>query len=170
MQQSELKWLSRQIAWLWIAWSISFSLLLLLGVFVITGVIPASEIRARRVTVVDDKGKPRIALVMEPGHIVELQRKGETFPVHYIESAIVYVYDPTGKPRIMLRANSDHSAEVNVCDREGKVRIGFTATDLPGVTFYDAEGRGRLTLSLSGTGDPSIKLYSSNWQVIFEAP
>ncbi|MCS7186113.1 MAG: hypothetical protein N3B10_02740 [Armatimonadetes bacterium] len=170
MQKEELKGLSRQIGWLWLAWSISFSILFLLGVFVITGVIPANEIKARRILVVDDKGKPRIALVMEPGHVVELQRKGETFPVHYIESAVVYVYDPTGKPRIMLRAHSDHSAEVNICDRQGKVRIGFTATDLPGVTFYDAEGRGRLTLSLSGTGDPNIKLYSHDWQPIFEAP
>ncbi len=170
MEQNELNRLSRQIAWLWVLWSISFSLVFLLGVFVITGVITANEIRARRVVIVDDKGKPRIALVMEPGQVVELQRKGETFPVHYIESAVVYVYDPTGKSRIMLRANSDHSAEVNLCDRQGKVRIGFTATDFPGMTFYDTEGRGRLTLSLSGTGDPSIKLYSSDWQVIFEAP
>ncbi|MCS7263908.1 MAG: hypothetical protein NZ805_03650 [Armatimonadetes bacterium] len=170
MEQSELKSLSRQIAWLWITWSISFSLLFLLGVFVITGFISANEIRTRRVLVVDDKGNTRIALVMEPGHVVELQRKGETFPVHYIESAVVYVYDPKGKPRIMLRANSDHSAEVNVCDRQGKVRIGFNATDLPSATFYDTEGRGRLSLSLSGTGEPTIKLYSPDWQVIFEAP
>ena len=160
----------RQLGWLWIVWSISFSVLFLLLVLVITGWITANELRARRIVIVDDKGKPRIALVMEPGHVVELQRKGKTFPVHYIESAIVYVYDPTGKPRIMLRANSDHSAELNVCDRQGRVRIGFTATDLPGVTFYDSEGRGRLTLSLSGTGEPSIKLYSPDWQVLFEAP
>lgn len=170
MEKNELNWLSRQISWLWVTWGISFSLLLLFGVFVITGTIPLSEIRVRRILVVDDKGMPRIALVMEPGHVVELQRKGETFPVHYIESAVVYVYDPNGNPRIMLRANSDNSAEVNICDRQRKVRIGFTATESPGVTFYDSEGRGRLTLSLSGTGDPSIKLYSPDWQTIFEAP
>jgi len=41
---------------------------------------------------------------------------------------------------------------------------------LPGATLYDQEGRGRLTFSLSGTGDPNIKLYSQDWQVIFEAP
>lgn len=170
MEQGELRRLARWISWLWIVWSISFGLLLLFGVFIITGTITANEIRTRRILVVDDKGKPRIALVMEPGHVVELQRKGETFPVHYIESAVVYVYDPNGYPRIMLRANADHSAEVNVCDRQGKTRIGFVATDMPGMTFYDFDGRGRLTLSLSGTGDPSIKLYSFNWQVIFEAP
>ncbi len=170
MEKEEVRKLMRQLGWLWIVWSISFSVLFLLLVLVITGWITANELRARRIVIVDDKGKPRIALVMEPGHVVELQRKGKTFPVHYIESAIVYVYDPTGKPRIMLRANSDHSAELNVCDRQGRVRIGFTATDLPGVTFYDSEGRGRLTLSLSGTGEPSIKLYSPDWQVLFEAP
>ncbi|MCS7192395.1 MAG: hypothetical protein NZ937_05370 [Armatimonadetes bacterium] len=170
MEGSEKKSLSRQIIGLWFAWSISFSLLLLLGVLVITGIIPAKVIKVRQFVVVDDKSIPRIALVMEPGRIVELQRKGETFPVHYIESAAVYVYDPSGKPRIILRANSDHSAEVNLCDRQGKVRIGFSASELPNVTFYDEYGRGRLTLSLSGTGDPKIKFYSPDWQVIYEAP
>ncbi|MCC6038590.1 MAG: hypothetical protein LM632_10345 [Armatimonadetes bacterium] len=170
MEQEEVRKLARQLGWLWIAWSISFSILFLFVVLILTGWIPANELKARRIVIVDDKGKPRIALVMEPGHVVELQRKGETFPVHYIESAVVYVYDPNGYPRIMLRANSDSSAELNICDRQGKVRIGFTATDLPGATLYDQEGRGRLTFSLSGTGDPSIKLYSQDWQVIFEAP
>ncbi|MGQ9462891.1 MAG: hypothetical protein ACUVRR_07540 [Candidatus Fervidibacter sp.] len=170
MEHEKVRKLERQIGWLWIVWSISFSLLFLLIILILTGWVPASELKARQIVIVDDKGKPRIALVMEPGQVVELQRKGETFPVHYIESAVVYVYDPNGQPRIMLRANSDTSAEVNVCDRQGKVRIGFTATDLPGVTFYDQEGRGRLTFSLSGSGDPHIKLYSQDWQVLFEAP
>lgn len=168
--EEEIRRLSRQLGWLWIAWSISFCLVFLFVVLVLTGWIPVNELRARRIIIVDDKGKPRISLTMEPGQVVELQRKGGTFPVHYIEGAIICVYDPNGYPRILLRANPDNSAELNICDREGKVRIGFTATDLPGVTFYDRDGRGRMTFSLSGTGEPNIKLYSQDWQVLFEAP
>ncbi|MFA0754060.1 MAG: hypothetical protein IMHGJWDQ_001991, partial [Candidatus Fervidibacter sp.] len=39
--------LARQVAWLWVVWSISFGALLLMLVMVICGVITVKELRAR---------------------------------------------------------------------------------------------------------------------------
>ncbi len=162
--------LARQVAWLWVVWSISFGALLLMLVMVICGVITVKELRARHLVVVDDKGTPRIALTMQPTHVVELVRKGETFPIRYVETALVSLCDPQGQQRISLKTGGEGSVEVVLYDRQGKARIGLTATELPSITLYDPEGRGRLALSLSGDGQPHLRLYGPNWEVLYEAP
>ncbi len=162
--------LVRQLGWLWLLWSISTGALLLLGVLVITGTIPAPYLKVRRLVVTDHQGTPRIVMAMEPMQIVALERKGKDFPVHYIESAAVALYDPQGRQRILLRTNADSSVEVLLYDRGQRVRIGLTTVDFPGITLYDAQGRGLLTLSLGGDAQPRLRIYSPDWQVVYEAP
>ncbi len=162
--------LARQVGWLWLLWSLSVGFLLLLWVLTVTGWIPVVEMRARRLVVVDHKRQPRIVMVMEPMQIVELKRKGETFPVHYIESATLALYDPAGRRRIVLRTNADSSVEVLVCDRQERVRIGLTATDFPNITLYDAHGRGLMNLSLGGDAQPRMRIYHPDWTLLHEVP
>jgi type IV secretory pathway component VirB8 len=46
MEQEEVRKLARQLGWLWIAWSISFSILFLFVVLILTGWIPANELKS----------------------------------------------------------------------------------------------------------------------------
>ncbi len=101
------------------------------------------ELRVKRLSIIDDKGKVRISAATNPDGAASLSW-----------------FDRDGRPRIVAAALQDGGAAVSWLDRDEKIRID-ASTDQNGrahVAWFDRDGKGRILASTERDGSVSLPI------------
>jgi hypothetical protein len=127
----------------------------------------ADEIRARRVVIVDDKGRVRADLaVLGDGSAVALDFRDEAGQiraelVHSKEGPALILGDGSGQVRAALEAGDDRVG-LTLKDSNGKRRLGLAAVkDQSGLQLFDEAETVQASLGLRKTG-PALSLRNGN--------
>jgi len=110
---------------------------------ILSGSVPA-EIRAKRIAVMRENGKPGILLAIREDH--------PRFLFHDIEGDIRAVFELQGMGRPVL----------SFLDKERHYRAtyGLSEEGNPGIAFWDNDYRLRANFKLAGGGEPALGLFS----------
>jgi len=110
-----------------------------------------NDIRARRIILEDDNGKPRLVLGAKEG-------------------AGLALTDENGKPRAMLFMTKD-GVRLSLSDENNQERAALAVTkDGPGLALYDQNGKTRATLAFAIKTGAGLVLVDESGKVVWGAP
>lgn len=124
------------------------------------------ELRAKRVTVVDDKGNIRAMLSVTDGgsQLLMSDNKNHTRVKLYTDaegSATMALCDEKNQPRVLLFVSDDGTPQLALSDEKGKgrARLHLAADGSPNMSVDDSKGKGRAMLYLAADGSPTLSMH-----------
>lgn len=156
----------------------------------------ASDLVARSLTIVDQKGTPRVFLgINTNGPIVQLYDEKGTAGVvlgvtkdgpvaaladekgrlratlAVLPDSQVRLYDENGNQRVVLGSGKGGSV-MHLNDENGKPRIGLTVIKegISGLVVADDKGNPRATLGVNANAAPTVELFDEKGKIIWTRP